>query len=246
MRPSPPQLQRGVLIAFEGIDGAGKSTQARRLHAALTSLGLEVLLEKEPTDGPWGRKLRASAKTGRLDAEAELELFMADRREHVEQVLNPALKARKVVLVDRYYPSTVAYQGARGLDPKELLAANEAFAPRPDLTILLEVSLTTSQRRIGARDGQGNEFEGLESLRAVSKQFDRMELPGLARVDGGEAEEAVAAAVARLVRSTALFNASCFKLESLNACEPAFCSWLASGRCHYDRFGALDRVKGED
>ena len=123
-----------------------------------------MILSREPTDGPFGRRLRESATTGRLSAEKELELFHQDRREHVETLIHPALRGGEIVILDRYYFSTMAYQGVRGFDPGEIRRINEEFAPRPDLLLLLDLSLDTALERIGVRDGRGNEFEQRESL----------------------------------------------------------------------------------
>ncbi|MEZ4238586.1 MAG: dTMP kinase [Myxococcota bacterium] len=161
---------RGALITVEGIDGAGKTTQARRLVAALRRAGLEVLLEKEPTDGPHGQRLRASARTGRLPPEEELALFLADRREHVDQVIAPALARGAVVVLDRYTLSTAAYQGARGLDPHDILRRN-AFAPVPDRTLLLDLPPEAGVARVRERDTVENAFEGLEDLRRCRETF---------------------------------------------------------------------------
>src|SRR5437868_4649133 len=97
------------------------------LAAALP--GREVVLTKEPTDGPWGQKLRRSFVTERLAPADELDAFVNDRREHVDALITPALARGAIVIVDRYYYSTVAYQGARGLDAARVLAMNRAFAP---------------------------------------------------------------------------------------------------------------------
>jgi len=130
----------GRLVAFEGIDGAGKSTQLARLAAALRAQGRSVVETREPTDGPWGRRIRAMARAGERVAPAEeLRWFVEDRREHVAQVIRPAIAAGAVVLTDRYFLSTVAYQGARGLDPERLLAEAEAEFPLPDLALVLDV-----------------------------------------------------------------------------------------------------------
>lgn len=182
--PVSKRFDRGVLVALEGIDGAGKTTQAERLATQLRQEGLEVVRTKEPTEGPWGRKLRESAQSGRLSPQEELECFLRDRREHVETLIAPALAAGKVVLVDRYYFSTVAYQGSRGLDPAELLRRNEEFAPRPDLLVLIEIPLELSLRRIRRRSGEENLFEREDSLRAVDAIFRRMDFPYLLRLDG--------------------------------------------------------------
>ncbi|MCX7017301.1 MAG: dTMP kinase, partial [Candidatus Sumerlaeota bacterium] len=124
---------RGLLVVLEGIDGTGKSTQARRLAEALEARGHTTRVLREPTDGPHGSELRRMAREGRTDPQRERALFIADRREDVERNIRPALARGEIVVMDRYYFSTVAYQGARGLDPDELRAENEAFAPKPDL-----------------------------------------------------------------------------------------------------------------
>ena len=102
-----------MFIVFEGIDGTGKSTQVRLLAKALRELGQEVVTSKEPTDGPVGTRLRQSAEKGRLSPQEELDLFHQDRRDHVQSLIAPALERGDTVIVDRYFFSTMAYQGAR-------------------------------------------------------------------------------------------------------------------------------------
>ena len=157
-------MAKGLFIVLEGIDGTGKSTQARRLGEWFVSQGREVVLSREPTDGPWGKKLRESAATGRLSPEDELQYFLNDRRQHVEEKIAPALAEGKVVILDRYYFSTMAYQGARGFDPVEIRRMNEEFAPVPDLLLILDLDVDTAHRRIGHRGDTANEFEKHESL----------------------------------------------------------------------------------
>ncbi|WP_158619247.1 dTMP kinase [Corallococcus sp. AB011P] len=178
------RLKTGLLIVLEGIDGAGKTTQAAQLHDRLSEAGWDVVRTKEPTDGRWGKMLRASAQTGRLSPEEELKYFIEDRREHVDTLINPALAAGKIVIVDRYYFSTAAYQGARGLDPEAILQQNETFAPPPHLLILLEVDPSIGVRRIRQRGDKENLFEAESSLRAVAEVFKKIERPYLLRVDG--------------------------------------------------------------
>ncbi len=155
---------RGVLVAIEGIDGAGKTTQIGRLRDWLTARGLEVVCTKEPTNGPHGARLRASAASGRLSLDEELALFEADRREHVAQLVEPALARGAVVLIDRYYPSTAAYQGARGADASAIVAHHETFAPRPDLIAILDVAPDVGLARVRARGDVPNAFEQAEAL----------------------------------------------------------------------------------
>ena len=162
--PATLLMNHGLFIVLEGIDGTGKSTQTRLLADWFRQRGREVVASREPTDGPWGAKLRATAATGRLPAEDELQLLLRDRREHVEQLIAPALAAGKVVILDRYYFSTMAYQGSRGLDPAEIRRVNEAFAPRPDLLFILDLDVESALSRIGGRGDTANEFEKSESL----------------------------------------------------------------------------------
>lgn len=156
---APAPLPRGILIAFEGIDGSGKSTQLRRVADALGGAGLPVTRTREPTNGVYGARLRRSASEGRFPVEDEFAVFLADRAEHVVSCIQPSLEAGHVVLVDRYYLSSVAYQGARGMDPSEVLRMNEAFAPRPDLVVLLDVPARVGLARARSRDARQNYFE---------------------------------------------------------------------------------------
>jgi dTMP kinase len=157
-------MATGLFIVIEGIDGTGKSTQAARLGEWFAKHGREVILSREPTDRPWGKKLRESAATGRLSPADELEYFLKDRRQHVEDLIAPSLAAGKVVILDRYYFSTMAYQGARGIDPAEIRRKNEAFAPQPDLLLILDLDVDTALQRIGVRGDTANEFEKRDSL----------------------------------------------------------------------------------
>lgn len=162
---------RGLFIVIEGIDGTGKSTQAGRLAHWFEGLGREVVLSREPTDGPWGSKLRESARNGRLSAAEELQYFLNDRRQHVTEKILPALAAGKVVILDRYYFSTMAYQGARGFDPDQIRRANEEFAPVPDLLLILDLDVDSALARIGHRGETANEFEQHEALQCCRDIF---------------------------------------------------------------------------
>jgi dTMP kinase len=182
----------GILVVFEGIDGAGKTTQAGLLEERLRPLGVEIVRTKEPTNGPWGQRLRASASTGRLAPADELHAFLEDRKEHVATLIRPALDAGKVVIVDRYYFSTAAYQGARGADPDELIRINEAFAPKPDLLVLLDVTPPVGIARIQQRGDVGNLFEREEDLAKSAAIFGRLAAPYLLRLDGSQAVQPLA------------------------------------------------------
>lgn len=164
-------MPSGLFIVIEGIDGTGKSTQVKRLGDWFLSQGREVVLSREPTAGPWGTKLRESASTGRLSPADELQYFLNDRQQHVEELIRPALEAGKVVILDRYYFSTMAYQGSRGFDPAEIRLKNEAFAPVPDRLLILDLDVDIALERIGARGDTANEFEKRDSLQRCREIF---------------------------------------------------------------------------
>ena len=149
----------GVFIVLEGIDGAGKSTQAKLLKLWFEERGYEVVLTKEPTDTPFGKLIRRLVLTGgregiidgaKISHEAEALLFAADRAEHVDKLIKPALESGKVVISDRYFYSSLAYQWARGLDLEWLIDLNR-FAIRPDVVILLDLPVKESMKRIKTR-----------------------------------------------------------------------------------------------
>ncbi len=187
-------MKRGILIVFEGIDGSGKSTQLRRTAAALRARGLDILETGEPTKGLWGRKIREMARTtDRVPRETELAWFIKDRREHMRDVVEPALAAGRIVLCDRSYFSTVAYQGARGFDPATLLADSQTEFGRPDLVLFFDIEPEDGLARVAARGGQAEPvFEELNYLERVAEIFRSLEAPGLLRIDASRGEEAVA------------------------------------------------------
>ncbi len=155
---------KGLLIAIEGVDGAGKTTLAALLAQMFGERGIACAFSKEPTANRWGMELRRSAKTGRLSLERELELLTLDRKDHVERTIAPMLEAGGVVLLDRYYWSTAAYQGPRGADIEKIIRSQEAFAPKPDLVFVLDLSPDAGLGRVRARGDKPNEFEGRAEL----------------------------------------------------------------------------------
>ena len=186
--------RKGRLIVFEGIDGTGKSTHIGHLRKYLEGKGLEVVQSFEPTRGRWGRMLRDSAVTGRLSVEEEVALFLKDRREHVETLIAPALARGAWVLLDRYYLSMMAYQGARGIDPEVIRAANEEFAPVPDAVVWLDIPVSVALDRIGNR-GERDAFETEAGLAACRSVFASVHAPWMLRIDADAGKEEVAARV---------------------------------------------------
>jgi len=180
------RVTRGMLIAFEGIDGAGKTTQAEMLAAALRAAGRTVVVTKEPTNGPAGQKIRALSTVGAdITPEEELAYFIEDRKEHVREVLLPGVERGDVVISDRYFLSNVAYQGARGLAPDDVLSKNEALFPHPDAVVLLEVLPEEGLRRVVARGGELNlAYERVDFLQRASTIFAAINRAYIHRVDG--------------------------------------------------------------
>ncbi len=190
---SPPIIPGGLLVAIEGIDGAGKTTLLAALADALSGAGVAVTTAKEPTNRPHGEKLRATAATGRLPASEELTLLLADRAQHVDEVIAPTLSAGGIVLLDRYYFSNIAYQGAAGLDPTDVQRQNEAIAPVPDVLLLLDLPVETGLARIGARGDFANQFERADTLEAARALFLRFlpDSPRGVKIDATQDADAV-------------------------------------------------------
>lgn len=182
------RLKKGVLIAIEGIDGAGKTTQARLLKERLCEMGFEAVVFKEPTDGVFGQRIREIAHSGRdaVSAEEEFQLFLKDRVEDVEKNLAPKLREGCVVIMDRYYFSNIAYQGALGLDVDWIRQENESIAPVPDAVFIIDVPPTTGVDRIRNLRGEvPNVFEEESYLSRVREIFRSLsELPYVHVVDG--------------------------------------------------------------
>ncbi len=175
----------GLFVVIEGIDGTGKSTLAARLYSELKKQGLNCLLTFEPTKGEWGKIIRQSfTAKSRMDPQKEVELFLKDRKEHLDKTVIPALKDGRIVICDRYFYSTCAYQGARGLDFEKILKMNKEFAIEPDLCILLCLDPNEAIKRITkSRGDKANNFEGLEYLKKVSKIYDKFDDTCITRLD---------------------------------------------------------------
>ena len=157
--------KRGVFIVFEGIDGSGKSTHIKALAEELRSQGYGVLQTSEPSRDRIGNFIRryAERNDSRLTSETEALLFAADRFEHVKTVIEPALRRGRIVISDRYLYSSLAYQGAGGLEVDWIREMNR-FAPKPDLGILLDILPEFSLQRVNRRK---TVFEDSDYLRKV-------------------------------------------------------------------------------
>jgi dTMP kinase len=170
---------QGHFIVFEGIDGCGKSTQAKKLVAYLKKTGKKVLSIREPGGTPLGEKIRdllLHSKKTSISPRAELFLYMASRAQLVDDVIQPALAAGKIVVCDRFYYSTAAYQGAAGkTGVKEVLHLAEKIArfPKPDRVFLLDLSAKASLARLtGPKDRM--EQKGLAYMERARQAFLRI------------------------------------------------------------------------
>ncbi len=167
---------RGFFITLEGGEGAGKSTQARRLAAALRETGGEIVLTREPGGTPGAEAVRALL----LDPATEMApladalLHFAARADHVARVIAPAVARGAVVICDRFYDSTMAYQGfGMGLDVAHIAALIRLIGLTPDLTFILEVPDSTAKQRLAGRGGAADRYElmGSEMMARIAHGF---------------------------------------------------------------------------
>jgi len=178
-------MDQGIFIVLEGIDGCGKSEQAKLLYGWLLSEGKEVLLTAEPTRNRIGKFIR-EILSGKEDVDPKTLalLFTADRAEHLRSEIEPALDEGKIVISERYYHSTISYQVAQGVDKGWLLELN-SFARKPEITILIDSDPTIATKRTTT----GEIFENEEFLGNVRQNY--LELDDITRIDGDRPSEYV-------------------------------------------------------
>ena len=202
-------VPRGLFLTFEGIDGSGKSTQARLLAEYLRDRGHDVVLTREPGGSPGAEEIRRLVLEGdpdRWSAETEILLFTAARRDHLERTIQPALAAGKVVICDRFADSTRMYQGlSRGdLRPVVDQLHSLMIGREPDLTLLIDMDPETGLGRAKGRQGTEERFEdfGLDlqqKMRAGFLELSREYVDRYRVIDGNRPLEAVATDVQALV-----------------------------------------------
>ena len=160
-------MKKGFFITFEGADGCGKTTQLKLLSQYLSSKGFDVLLTREPGAKGLGEKLRQILLNydGEVSDRCESFLFLADRAQHIDKIIKPALDEGKIILCDRHTDSTVAYQGyGRGLNIEQINYLNNLATNgiKPNLTIVFDVDIETSMQRVGDEkdrmENSGSEF----------------------------------------------------------------------------------------
>ncbi len=161
-------------VVFEGIDGSGKTTLSNMLYDHFLSIDVPVVKKQEPTDGRWGKKIRELLQSGSpASAEELMRLFLLDREDDAERNIIPSLNSGKMIVMDRYCYSNVAYQGAMGIPPDSILQENKKRGfPEPDRVYLIDIDPEEAMRRIANRnsDGSSDIFEKrlfLERVREI-------------------------------------------------------------------------------
>ena len=174
-------MKKGVFIAIDGIDGSGKSEIVKMLHNYLFSKSkkFRILTTREPTNGSYGKKIREMLKNEKnplSSGEKLVNLFIKDREQHLKAIIGPFLKSKNkdelnIVLCDRYYYSTIAFQGAQGLGIMDLINKNKKFR-KPDIAFILDVKPSVALERIEYREKE--KFEQLEFMKKIRKNFLRL------------------------------------------------------------------------
>ena len=206
-------MTRGLFISFEGIDGAGKSTHIARVAELFRQAGRAVVLTREPGGTPVSEKLRELVLHEPMDPLTEALLMFAARREHLVQVIEPALARGEVVLCDRFTDATFAYQGGgRGFDwqvlgelERMVQALPDGSLRQPDHTVWFDLDpLIAAERLASARLPDKFESQPADFFAAVRAGYARRQddMPSrFARIDASQTMEAVGADVSRIVRS---------------------------------------------
>ena len=168
-------MSKGLFITFEGTDGCGKTTQIELLKTYLENKGFEVILTREPGAKGLGTKLREILLNydGEVSSNCESFLFLADRAQHVDTLIKPAIATGKIVLCDRHTDSTVAYQGyGRGLDLEQIHMLNNIATSglKPDITFVFDIDIETAQERVG-KSKDRMESAGLEFFKRVRQGY---------------------------------------------------------------------------
>ena len=196
---------KGKLVSIEGIDGCGKTTHTRLLAEWLRANGYKVVVTDEPTEGIIGRIIKRALRGEiKIQVTTEALLFAADRIQHIAEVVRPALKAGKIVITERYFYSSLAYQSARGLSMTWLENINRA-ALKPNLSILIDLPADAALQRI-KRSRRLDKFEqDIKLQRLVRSNYLRIaRLRGLKIVNGARNKDEVQADIRKIVSTTLL------------------------------------------
>jgi dTMP kinase len=190
---------QGFLVALEGIDGSGKTTQTEFLKKLLISKGYPVLTLKEPTaESSYGKIIRSFSSHNRPDPAKELELFVMDRDYDVKTNILPALQEGKIVIIDRYIPSNMFYQGALGIDLETIARANLNF-PWPDLIIILDLDVSKSLERLQTERQINPVYETDNYLNQVKNIVDSLVLPNAIKIQADKLINSISTQIMELI-----------------------------------------------
>jgi dTMP kinase len=199
------QLQSGLLIAIEGIDGSGKTTLAKTLHASLQEQGLDTVLTKEPGDSELGKEIRSLVCTQNVPicAKAQYLLFAADRAQHFTELIIPALRKKNIIICDRLSDSSLAYQSYGNGVEVDMIRHINAWSMEhlvPDLTIFVRIPVEIALERCGTR-GSLSVYEKKDFLQRVAHGFEEIykDRENLIIVDGTHNKENIALQTSRMV-----------------------------------------------
>ncbi|MHA2047895.1 MAG: dTMP kinase [Candidatus Thorarchaeota archaeon] len=176
MIDTTPKKYSGFLFVLEGIDGSGKTCACKELAKRLQSIGYDVVRLREPTaESQWGKEIRARSPAGELSPDEELDLYTKDREWHIANRILPALEKGKIVLMDRYFFASGAYQSTvLDIHWSEILRINreDISAPEPDIVFILDVPAEIGLERATGRTGKTNlQFEKIDRLIKVRKNY---------------------------------------------------------------------------
>lgn len=182
---------KGKLIVIEGIDGSGKSTCAKRLADSLNSLNrnlngnlnIKTIYTFEPTYSHYGAKLRKGMMSEDLSPEEELSLFVKDRKEHIKYMIKPAIEEGYFIILDRYFYSSIAYQGAKGIDINRIINMHKDFIIKPDIVFIFHLPIDIALNRIISKRGIADRFENESYLQKVDKIFYSFNEPFIYHID---------------------------------------------------------------
>lgn len=174
----------GHLIVFEGIDGSGKSYHQKYVYDVFRSYHIDAVMMKEPTKSEYGEQIAKISRDEYItNPEKEYELFLEDRKIHMG-IIEDFLKTGSTILLDRYYFSSLAYQGARGISIDRIMSDHKKFVIEPDLTFFFKVDVETAMRRIKERGNLIPHFENPEYLGKVASIFDDIKHDSIVKVNG--------------------------------------------------------------
>ncbi|MEM1644352.1 MAG: dTMP kinase [Ignisphaera sp.] len=193
-------VKEGILVAIEGIDGSGKTTVAIKLVKKLKELGYKVEYTYEPFSSPFSEALKKYIEeAGEAEAEIETLAMALDRLFHVKKVIEPLLKNGYIVITDRYIHSSIAYQGAKGIDIEWIKTVNR-YAIEPDLVIYLRVPLEIALERIKKKEPRWKYFEDVSRLKKVQEIYELLASQGaLIAIDATQSVDEIVEQCLRII-----------------------------------------------